>query len=162
MKFFENYDFDRPRSTIELHPVRTMDVTVTGDIFFPMKKKYDLLKRTVPLTIICPATSHGSDEDAVAGEKSSSARGSGDSIFDNMIPGSGVDRPVDEATKTDDKTLVSGEAASSGGKPVAVLEELMPSDAIIVSISSATVVTQDDDDLHTYRRTIGITSSRRE
>ena len=39
----------------ELHPVRTMEAKLVGPITFSMKPKYDLVKRSLPLTIIRPA-----------------------------------------------------------------------------------------------------------
>ena len=52
---FDEYNYEEPRRFTELHPVRTMEAKLTELISFPMKPKYDLVKRTLPLTIIRPA-----------------------------------------------------------------------------------------------------------
>ena len=66
---FDEYNYEEPRRLTELHPVRTMEAKLTELISFPMKPKYDLVKRTLPLTIIRPAEfyQHGDTVD-VSGE----------------------------------------------------------------------------------------------
>ena len=51
---FDEYNYEEPRRLTELHPARTMEAKVTELISFPMKPKYDLVKRTLPLTVIRP------------------------------------------------------------------------------------------------------------
>ena len=52
---FDEYNYEEPRRLTELHPLHTMEAKLTELISFPMKPKYDLVKRTLPLTIIRPA-----------------------------------------------------------------------------------------------------------
>ena len=49
---FVDYDYARPRKLTELRPRRTMEAKRNGPITFPLKEKYDIMKRTLPLTIL--------------------------------------------------------------------------------------------------------------
>ena len=71
---FDEYNYGEPRRLTELHPVRTMEAKLTQLTSFPMKPKYDLVKRTLLLTIIRPAEfyQHGDAVD-VPGETTTDA-----------------------------------------------------------------------------------------
>ena len=77
---FEDYDFDEPRRLSELHPVRTMETKRIGPFSFPMKEKYDIMKRTLPLTIIRPAAQLGGGDAADVRNSDDSNGNGGESV----------------------------------------------------------------------------------
>ena len=106
MGMFQDYDYEEPRRLTELHPVRTMEAKLVGNMSFPMKAKYDLLKRTLPMTIIKPAESYSlSPRDKVSEEVGVVNTGKGVGAVEE----SGSDGAMEE------EALDTGGAASSGG-----------------------------------------------
>ena len=70
---FTDCNFEEPQKLTELHPARTMETKLIGSITFPMKAKYDLVKRSLPLTSIKHATLYdgGSSADLTPRETAS-------------------------------------------------------------------------------------------
>ena len=116
MRLFDDYNYEEPRRLTELHPVRTMEAGLVGTMSFPMKVKYDLVKRTRPFTIIRPAESYmpGDAEDLTVGGDEPTAG------ITPTIDERGDPNGIDEEGPPD-----TGGAASSGG--------LLPPDGVVKS-----------------------------
>ena len=67
LKYFEGYDYARPRNLLELTPITTRECTLAGSkVSFPLKERYDMFKNTLPslhdLCIIRDASHYDCDE----------------------------------------------------------------------------------------------------
>ena len=67
LHYFDDYDYNRPRSLLELIPVTTQEVKMVGDLpCFSLKPRYDAFRNypasTLPICIIRDAAHYSCDE----------------------------------------------------------------------------------------------------
>ncbi len=89
---FKDYDYERPRHLNDLRPRRTMEAKLNGPISFPLKEKYDIMKRTLPITILRDASVYGGgddDDDGAAPGGDDDTKGGSDAAA--PAPGEGGD-----------------------------------------------------------------------
>ena len=61
LSYFVDCDYSRPRNLIELLPITTQEVKMIGEPTFPLKPRYEIFKRTLPLCIIRDAVEYDDD-----------------------------------------------------------------------------------------------------
>ncbi len=84
---FVDYDYARPRNLTELRPRRTQEAKLNGPLVFPLKEKYDIMKRTLPLTILRDASvyEHGGDDAGAAPGEPDADEPVTQDAFDSML-----------------------------------------------------------------------------
>jgi hypothetical protein len=146
---FTDYDFTRPRKLTELRPRRTMEAKLNGPVTFPMKEKYDIMKRTLPLTIL-RAASFYEDGAADGSEAPDVVREAGK--VDDAAPNTTLTLKPDSNAPLGTDTGSGGPAASSSSSSSSApgAAEVKPDGTLKVEL---------DDGMHYRTDAIGRSSS---
>ena len=48
LSYFEDYDYNKPRSMLNMTPIRTQECKLVGEVKFPLKPNYDMFRRGIP------------------------------------------------------------------------------------------------------------------
>ena len=102
MRYFDEYDYSRPRHLRELTPITTQEVKLIGEPTSPLKPRYDVFKRTLPLCIIRGADHFDEDIFEDKEDSDSPVRGGPGGVDesddgDAALPGQFVENAVGDA-----------------------------------------------------------------